>query len=148
MKHSSLLYLQRNFILKCCHDLCAMGQIMHRYCASSLCTFTQSFLHRAWPKTRGPIQIVSRSALIVVSHVFSWPIASLLHVRGGVGRKRSLISLHSGRLAAIWFLVRPGGVCSCMLHAAQAKLSLSGLRAPEFVHTLPFGGLILNGGSS
>ncbi len=25
----SLSYLQRNFILKCCHDLCAMWQIMH-----------------------------------------------------------------------------------------------------------------------
>ncbi len=26
----SLPYLQRNFILKCCHDLCVMLQIMHR----------------------------------------------------------------------------------------------------------------------
>ncbi len=37
-----------------------------RSCASSLDTFTQSFLHRAWPKTRGP-EIGSRSALIVVA---------------------------------------------------------------------------------
>ncbi len=41
-----------------------------RSCASALDTFTQSFLHRAWPKTRGP-EIGSRSALIVVAHVFS-----------------------------------------------------------------------------
>ncbi len=30
VKHSSLPYLQRNFILKCCHDLCTMWQIIHR----------------------------------------------------------------------------------------------------------------------
>ncbi len=67
-------------------------------CASSLDTFTQSFLHRAWPKTRG-LEIGSRSALIVVAHVFSWPPARLRHVRGGVGRRRSLISSPSRRLA-------------------------------------------------
>ncbi len=70
-----------------------------RSCASSLDTFTQSFLHRAWPKTRGP-EIGSRPALIVVAHVFSCPPACLRHVRGGVGRRRSLISSPSGRLAA------------------------------------------------
>ncbi len=70
-----------------------------RSCASSLDTFTQSFLHRAWPKTRGP-EIGSRSALVVVAHVFSWPPVRLRHVRGGVGRRRSLISSPSGRLAA------------------------------------------------
>ncbi len=70
-----------------------------RSCASSLDTFTQSFLHRAWPKTRSP-EIGSRSALIVVAHVFSWPAARLRHVRGGVGRRRSLINSRSGRLAA------------------------------------------------
>ncbi len=70
-----------------------------RSCASSLDTFTQSFLHRAWPKTRGP-EIGSRSALIVVAHVFSWPPARLHHVRGGVGRRRSLISSPSERLSA------------------------------------------------
>ncbi len=70
-----------------------------RSCASSLVTFTQSFLHRAWPKTRGP-EIGSRSALIVVAHVVSWPPARLRHVRGGVGRRRSLISSPLGRLAA------------------------------------------------
>ncbi len=70
-----------------------------RSCASSLDTFTQSFRHRAWPKTRGP-KIGSRSTLIVVAHVFSWPPAGLCHVRGGVGRRRSLISPPSGRLAA------------------------------------------------
>ncbi len=42
-----------------------------RSCASSLDTFTLSFLHRAWPKTCG-LEIGSRSALIVVAHVFSW----------------------------------------------------------------------------
>ncbi len=68
-------------------------------CASSLDTFTQSFLHRAWPKTRDPGSS-SRSALIVVAHVFSLPPARLRHVRGGVGRRRSLISSPSGRLAA------------------------------------------------
>ncbi len=70
-----------------------------RSCATSLDTFTQSCLHRAWPKTRGS-ESGSRSALIVVAHVFSWPPASLRHVRGGVGRRRSLISSPSGRLAA------------------------------------------------
>ncbi len=70
-----------------------------RSCASPLDTFTQSFLHRAWPKTRGP-EIGSRSALVVVAHVFSWPPVRLRHVRGGVGRRRSLISSPSGRLAA------------------------------------------------
>ncbi len=30
VEHSSLPYLQRNFIFKCCHDLCAMWQIMQR----------------------------------------------------------------------------------------------------------------------
>ncbi len=62
-----------------------------RFCSSSLDTFTQSFLHRAWPKTRGP-ERGSMLALIVVAHVFSWPPAFLRHVRGGVGRRRSLIS--------------------------------------------------------
>ncbi len=70
-----------------------------RSCASSLDNFTQSFLHRAWPKTRGP-EIGSRSALIVVAHVFSWPPARLRHVQGGVGRRMFLISSPSGRLAA------------------------------------------------
>ncbi len=65
-----------------------------RSCASSLDTFTQSFLHRAWPKTRGP-ESGSRSA-----HVFSWRPARLRHVRGSVGRRRSLISSPSGRLVA------------------------------------------------
>ncbi len=41
-----------------------------RSCTSSLDTSTQSFLHRAWPKARGP-EVGSRSALIVVAHVFS-----------------------------------------------------------------------------
>ncbi len=40
-------------------------------CASSLETFTQSFLHRAWPKTGGP-EKGSGSVLIVFAHVFSW----------------------------------------------------------------------------
>ncbi len=38
-------------------------------CSSSLDTFTQSFLHRAWLKTRGP-ERDSGSVLIVVAHVF------------------------------------------------------------------------------
>ncbi len=70
-----------------------------RSCASSLDTFTQSFLHRAWPKTRGP-KIGSMSAFIVEAHVFSWPLARLRHVRGGVGWRRSLISSPLGRLVA------------------------------------------------
>ncbi len=70
-----------------------------RSCVSSRKIFTQSFLHRVWPKTHGP-EIGSRSALIVVAHVFSWPPARLRNVRGGVGRRRSLISSQSGRLAA------------------------------------------------
>ncbi len=41
-----------------------------RSCASSLEAFIQSFLHRARPKTRGP-ERGSRSAVIVVAHVFS-----------------------------------------------------------------------------
>ncbi len=60
----------------------------------SLETFTQSFLHRAWLKTRGP-KIGFRTA-----HVFSWPPARLRHVRGGVGRRRSSISSLSRHLAA------------------------------------------------
>ncbi len=70
-----------------------------RSCASSLDTLTQSFLHRAWQKTRG-LEIGSWSALVVVAHAFSLPPARLRHVRGGVGRRRSLISSPSGRLAA------------------------------------------------
>ncbi len=66
---------------------------------SSQVTFIQSFLHHAWPKIRGP-ESDSRPALIVVAHVFNWPPARLRHVRGGVGRRRSLISSQSGRLAA------------------------------------------------
>ncbi len=42
----------------------------------------------------------SRSALVVVAHVFSCPPARLRQVRGGVGRRRSLISSPLGRLAA------------------------------------------------
>ncbi len=67
-------------------------------CASSLKTFTQFFLHRAWLKTRGR-ESDSRTALIVIAHVFSWPPGRLRHVRGGVGRSRSLISSPSTRLA-------------------------------------------------
>ncbi len=70
-----------------------------RSCASSLDTSTQSFLHRAWPKVRDP-EVGSRSALIVVAHISSWPPARLRHVRGGVGRRRSLFSSPSGRLVA------------------------------------------------
>ncbi len=66
-----------------------------RSCASSLDTFTQSCLHRAWLKTRGP-EIGSSSAKTVVAHVFTWPPAR----QGGVGRRKSLISLPSGRLSA------------------------------------------------
>ncbi len=66
-------------------------------CASSLDTFIQSFLNRAWPKTRGP-ESASRSALNVVAHVFSWPPARLRHVRDGVGRRMSLISSPSGQM--------------------------------------------------
>ncbi len=66
---------------------------------SSLETSAQSFLHRAWPKTRGP-ERYSRSALIVVAHVFRWPPVRSRNVRGGVGRRRSLISSPSGRLEA------------------------------------------------
>ncbi len=50
-----------------------------RSCASSLETFTQSFLHRAWLKTRGP-ERGSKSALIVVAYIFSWPPFRLHHV--------------------------------------------------------------------
>ncbi len=44
--------------------------------ASSLGTFTQSFHHHAWQKTRGQ-ENGSGSALIVVAHVFNWPPARL-----------------------------------------------------------------------
>ncbi len=53
-----------------------------RSSASSLDTFTQSLLHRAWPKTRGP-ESGFKLALIVVAYVFSWPPTRLRHVRGG-----------------------------------------------------------------
>ncbi len=59
-----------------------------RACARSLDTFTQPFLHRVWPKIRGP-ERGSRSVFIVVVHAFSWR-----HVRGGVGR--SLIRTFNG----------------------------------------------------
>ncbi len=39
----------------------------------------------------------SRSALIVVAHVFSWPPVRLCHVWGGMGRSRPLMSSPSGR---------------------------------------------------
>ncbi len=68
-------------------------------CASSLETFTQSFLHRVQPKTCGP-ERSSRSALIVATHVFSWSPVRLRHVQGGVGRRISLIGSQSGCLAA------------------------------------------------
>ncbi len=45
-------------------------------------------------------EICSRSALIVVAHVFSFPQARLRHMRGSVGRRTSLVSSPSGRLAA------------------------------------------------
>ncbi len=70
-----------------------------RSCASSLKTFTQSCLHRAWPKNRGP-ERDTRSALIVIVHVFSWPPVHLRHLRSGVGRRIALIRSPSGRLAA------------------------------------------------
>ncbi len=38
---------------------------------------------------------------VVVAHVFRWTPVRRPHVRGGVGRRRSLISLPSGRLAAL-----------------------------------------------
>ncbi len=71
-----------------------------RSCASLLDTFTQFCLHRAWPKTRGS-ERGSRSALTVVAHVFSWPPARLRHVRGGVRRRRSLVSSPSGVALAV-----------------------------------------------
>ncbi len=49
----------------------------------SLDTFTHSFLRSAWPKTRGP-ERGSRSALIVVAHVFSWLPVRLRYMRGSV----------------------------------------------------------------
>ncbi len=52
------------------------------------------------PKTRGP-ERDSRSALIVVAYVFSWTPVRLRHVRGGVGRRRSLNISPSGRLLAL-----------------------------------------------
>ncbi len=48
-----------------------------RSCAITLEIFTQSFLHRAKSKTRGPVR-GSGSALIVVAHVFNW---SPVHMR-------------------------------------------------------------------
>ncbi len=48
--------------------------------------------------TRDFCPILSPSC--VVAHVFSWPPARLRHLRGGVGRSRSLISSSSGRPAA------------------------------------------------
>ncbi len=70
-----------------------------RSCANSLDIFTQSLLHHVWPKTRG-LESGSRSALTVVALVFSWPPARLRHVRGGVGRRRSMVSSLSRRLTA------------------------------------------------
>ncbi len=52
-----------------------------------------------WSKMRGP-EGGSRSALIAVAHVFSWPPARLRHLGVGVGRRKSLISSPSGHRAA------------------------------------------------
>ncbi len=41
--HSSLPYLQRNFILKCCRDLCAMWKIMHRVYLQYLSQYVTKF---------------------------------------------------------------------------------------------------------
>ncbi len=65
---------------------------VRRSCASSLETFTQSEDSR------------SRSALIVVVRVFSWPLVRMRHVQSGVGGCRFLVNSLSGRLA--W--LRPG----------------------------------------
>ncbi len=65
--------------------------------SGSLETFTQSFLHRAWPKTRGPGR-GSWSALIVVAHAFSWPPVRLRNVRGGLGRRGSVSNLERSYL--------------------------------------------------
>ncbi len=65
-----------------------------RSCASSVDSFIQSFV---WPNARGQ-ESGSRPALIVIVHVFSWSPVRLRHVRGGVARRRSLISSPSGRL--------------------------------------------------
>ncbi len=47
-----------------------------RPCASSLETFTQSFLHLAWPKTRGPKKgsrpTVTRCVLLIVVTIHWW----------------------------------------------------------------------------
>ncbi len=62
-----------------------------RSCPSSIETFTQHFLLRAWLTTCGP-ERGSRPALIVVVHVFRWPPC--------VGKRGSLISSPPGRLSA------------------------------------------------
>ncbi len=55
-------------------------------CASSLEAFTQPCLLRVWPKNCGP-ERDTKSALIVIAHVFSWPPVRLRQVRSGVDRK-------------------------------------------------------------
>ncbi len=69
-----------------------------RSCASSLETFTQSFLHLAWPMTHGP-ESGSRSDLIVVAHIFSWS--------------------WSAHLQDIWQHDQTSGAESCELKAAK-----------------------------
>ncbi len=65
-----------------------------------------------------------RLALIVVAHVFNWPPARLRHVRGGVGRRRSLIRSPWGRLAA------------CPNQRSFLCMSSTGDAVPRMVHSL------------
>ncbi len=59
-----------------------------------------------WEHTRyfhpvfSPSCVAEDSGSLERFQVFSWPPACLRHVRGGVGRRRSLIGSPSGRLAA------------------------------------------------
>ncbi len=86
-----------------------------RSCASSQDTFTQCILHRAGRKTRGP-DSGSRSALIVVALVFSWSPVRLRHMRGGVGRRRSLIILTFGTSCSMTKPAKPSLHEQCWYH--------------------------------
>ncbi len=115
--------------------------LAQRSCASSIETFTQPFLHRAWPNTRGP-ERGSRSALIVVAHVLSWPPVPLRHVWGGVGRSRSLIRSPSGRLESQPNRrVERGGCCHCQRPPTPRRLlvqAISRNRRAKSIAPLPY----------
>ncbi len=80
VKHSSLPYLQRNFILKCCHDLCTMWQIMHRVHLQYLYQYMTKF------KSVFFFEIIRQR---------SYKFLNYLQLTWGVAEKMSLYTVHN-----------------------------------------------------